>query len=433
MIRLLLALLIILTSCKVSKEASPVQRTSIPSIISNYKNNLGVKLDNHIKNYIQKGSIPGGSFYIAYKGEVVYDKALGKRNIDKNIDLSRTDVFRIASMTKAFTTVAVLQLVEEGKINLEDLLSDYIPEFKEMRILGSVDETLDTYTTTPAKNQITIRHLLTHTSGMYYGVGSTGNLLKAYSEARIDRVGINIPNLTTMEIAKLIAKAPLKHEPGVQWTYGLSMDVLGAVIEVVTNKTLSSVFKNEIFKPLGIVNTQFYLPKGKQQMLVPLYTYDEEGRLIPAAEDVTPYPINYPLFQDKGHYAGGGGLSGTAVDYGKFLQALLNKGEYDGKRILKAETIDLMLSEQIQDLNSSGNGSSTIKGIGFCLGHSLTTEANTQTAPFSVGTYNWGGYFNSQWWVDPEQELVFVGMTNILPFSDHGFWSEMYEIIYSSL
>jgi len=426
MIRILLVFLIVQTSCAVAQRAESSVAKVKESIINQDKLAL---LDAYIDDHIDKGIIPGGTFYITHKGKVIYDKAKGYSDIEKGIAYKRNDIFRLASMTKALTSVAIMQLYEQGLLGLDDPVSKYIPEFKNMTILKDYNDESDTYSTIPAEQEMTIRHLLTHTSGLYYGSFVDGIYKKAYEKAGIDQLGIYTPDLTTLDMARLIAKAPLMHEPGQKFTYGLSMDVLGAVVEVITKKKLSLIFLTEIFYPLGMINSHFYLPEAKYQMLIPLYTYNAEGKLIHTSDQGS----NYPIFLNKGHYAGGGGLSSTAVDYGRFLQALLNKGEYKGKRIIKESTLDLMLSDQMADLNKTGMGMSQNAGQSFCLGSALVTEANEHTAPHSKGTYSWGGYFNTKWWVDPEKELVFVGLTNVLPFSKDEFWEDMYDIIYSSM
>lgn len=387
------------------------------------------QLDEYIDENIQNGVIPGGTFYIARKGHVIYDKALGKRNIETGLDQKRNDIFRLASMTKALTSVAILQLYEDGLLQLDDPVSKYIPEFKSMTVLTGYDEEIETFVTEPAKTQITIRHLLTHTSGIYYGSFTDGIYKASYEKHGIAALGLYAPDLTTIEMARKIAQAPLMHEPGTQWTYGLGMDVLGAVVEIITKKKLSLIFLTEIFYPIGMHHCHFYLPQAKYSMLTPVYTYDADGQLMLVKDEAE----NYPIFLNKGHYAGGGGVSGTATDYGKFLQALLNNGEFNGKRILKESTIELMTTDQLIDLNGKGKGMSQIPGLSFCLGSALITPEGAGISPHSVGTYSWSGYYNTKWWVDPQQELVFVGLTNILPFPHPEFWDKLYAILYSSL
>lgn len=426
MLRLLILFLFIQTSCTIGQKAKPEVVQANQTV--DHKTDFS-PLDTYIQEHIDEGVIPGGTFYIAHKGDVLYDKALGKSNIEEGIDFKRNDIFRIASMTKAFTTVAIMQLYEQGLLQLDDPVSTYIPEFAQISVLDEFNEADSSFTTVPATVEMTIRHLLTHTSGLYYGQFIGGKHQAVYMKSGIDQIGIYTPNLTTIEMARLIAKAPLMHEPGAQWTYGLSMDVLGAVVEVITKKKLSLVFLTEIFYPLGMHNSHFYLPEAKYNMLAPLFTYDADGQLIHSPDP----SANFPIFLNKGHYAGGGGASSTAVDYGKFLQALLHKGSLNGKRILSEKTIDLMLTEQISHLNKTGHGMSPAPGDSFCLGHRLFTAENEHTAPFSAGTYSWGGYFNSKWWVDPKKEIVFVGMTNVLPFTDETFWTEMFELVYTLL
>lgn len=387
------------------------------------------QVDEYIEENIQNGVIPGGTFYIARKGAVIYNKAHGKRNIETGLDQKRDDIFRLASMTKALTSVAILQLYEDGLLQLDDPVSKYLPEFKSMSVLKGFSEETQSFETEPAKQEITIRHLLTHTSGIYYGSFVDGIYKASYEKHGIAELGLYAPDLTTIEMARKIAKAPLMHEPGTQWTYGLNMDVLGAVVEIITKKKLSLIFLTEIFYPLGMHHSHFYLPQAKYSMLTPVYTYDDTGNLMIIKDD----NMNYPIFLNKGHYAGGGGLSGTAAGYGKFLQALLNDGEYNGKRILNKSTVELMKSNQLADLNAKQKGMSKIPGLSFCLGSALITPEGKGISPHSPGTFSWSGYFNTKWWVDPKEELVFVGLTNILPFPHPEFWDKLYTIIYSSL
>ncbi len=384
-------------------------------------------VEEYIEQNIADGVIPGGTFYIARKGEVILDKAFGNKSEAE--PFVRGDIFRIASMTKALTTVAILQLFEQGQLQLDDPVHKYLPAFKNMTVIDTFNMEDTSYTVRPAETDITIRHLLTHTSGIYYGLFEEPKYTKVYQDHGIDQLGIYHPKLTTIEMANAIAKAPLKHEPGTQWTYGLGMDVLGAVIEKITKRKLSLIFLTEIFYPLGMHDSHFYLPEAKYDKLAPLYTYDATGALVISDDQMS----NFPIFLNKGHYAGGGGVSSTARDYGRFLQALLSDGEYNGERILSKSTIELMRTEQIAHLNKTGHGMSPIPGMSFCLGSALITQEGEKLGPFSAGTYNWGGYFNSKWWVDPQEDMLFVGMTNVLPFPHADFWDKLYVILYASV
>ena len=288
----------------------------------------------------------------------------------------------------------------------------------------------DSYTTIPANKSITIRHLLTHTSGIYYGGFQGGVREKVYAKHDLGTFGLSTPGISTRQMADMIAKAPLAHQPGEQWTYGLNMDILGAIVEVISGKDLFAYFSENIFQPLGMEDTYFYLPESKVDQLVPVFTYDENGKLIISDDE----NFGYPALQDElSHFAGGGGLSCTAEDYGKFIQMLLNKGIANGKRVLARRTVELMTTDQINHLNLQGKGMSKIPGITFCLGHAYVSTAGRGVGPHKPGSFSWSGYFNSKWWVDPEEELVFVGMTNIVSFPHGEFWDKMYPIIYASL
>lgn len=420
----LLYLLILFTLSCSAQQAAIATKVMPKEVTKNVT--TAALVDAYLNEKIEAGIIPGGTFYLSHKGEVLVDKAFGHKDVEKKQDYKRNDIFRLASMTKALTSVAIMQLLEQGKLGLDDPVSTYIPEFKKMEVLDVYDEETARFSTVPAKQQITIRHLLTHTSGLYYGLFAEEKFKSAYEKHGLEQAGIYSPDMTTIELARRIAKAPLMHEPGAKWTYGLNMDVLGAVVEVITKRKLSLIFLTDIFYPLGMHNSHFYLPEAKYDMLVPLFTMNEEGQLLHSPDELA----NYPIFLNKGHYAGGGGASSTAIDYGKFLEAIHNKGEYNDKRILEESTVDLMLTEQLGDMNIAlGEG----PGVGFCLGHRLITQDQEGPVPFGKGTYSWGGYFNSKWWVDPTNDLVFVGMTNVLPFPHEDFWPGLYEVIYTSV
>lgn len=390
------------------------------------------RLDQHIESFVNQGHVPGGVFTIARKGKIVYNKSFGYHTLDKKKKYQEDDIFRLASMTKAYTTVSIMQLYEQGKLGLDDPIFYYIPAFRQSAVLDQFNEADSSFTTKPVNRPITIRHLLTHTSGITYGVFNPGKIQAIYQKVGANDFGLS-SNMTTEEMANTIAKVPLIFQPGEKYMYGLNMEVLGRIVEVVSGKRLNQYFKENIMNPLGIENTGFYLPKSKHDRLVPVYTYDENGKVVMAADTEFGKLLGYPKMTDNNHYAGGGGMSGTAMDYMVFIQALLNKGEYGGKRILSRKTIDVMTSDQLILLNEKGTGFSKIPGITFGLGFAVKTKEGTAHDHKSAGTYEWGGYFNTKFFIDPEEELVFVGMTQIVPFQRNDFWEKMYAIIYSSI
>ncbi|RMG83285.1 MAG: class A beta-lactamase-related serine hydrolase, partial [Bacteroidetes bacterium] len=352
-------------------------------------------LDRHIEKFIANKSMPGGVFLVARKGKIVYFKNFGHHTTAGKTPYQKGDIFRLASMTKAITTVAVLQLYEQGRLGLDDPLYYYIPAFKEAQILKDFNPADSSFTTTPAQNPITIRHLLTHTSGITYGVFNPGKIGAIYEKIGANQFGLSHPTLTTEEMVEVIARVPLLFEPGTEFKYGLNMEVLGRVVEVVSGMPLDQYFKENIFDPLGMEDTWFYLPKDKQDRLVPVYTYDENRQLITAPGD-GPTGADYPKAPRRNHFAGGGGLSGTAHDYAIFAQALLNGGAYNGKRILSRKTIDVMTADQLISLNEKGTGYSNIPGLSFGLGFAIRTEEAQAVSPKSPGTFEWSGYFNTK-------------------------------------
>jgi len=390
-------------------------------------------LDQFIQDYVNKGYIPGGVFLIARDNTIVYNKCFGFRSADKKVPYKNDDIFRIASMTKAFTTVAVMQLYEQGKIGLDDPVQNYIPAFKNSKVLDQFNEKDSSYTTLPVKSPITIRELLTHTSGIAYGEFSSGALRAAYIKRGVMGVGLSHPSWTTEEFINRLAEVPLAFQPGEKFMYGLNMDVLGRVIEVVSGTRLSDYFRKNIFEPLGMKNTFFYLPKEKQKQLVPIYAQREDGTLEMATNTGLSTSLDYPLQADNNHYAGGGGLSSTAMDYAIFIQSLLNNGTYNGKRILGRKTIEVMTADQMISLNNKGNSYSQKPGETFCLGFSLITDQGKGLSSKSPGTYEWGGYFTTKFFIDPKEDLIFVGMMQIYNFRHGEFYDRISAILYSAI
>lgn len=392
------------------------------------------QIDQFIQDYVNKGYIPGGVFLIARDNQIVYYKNFGFRTTDKKAAYQKDDIFRIASMTKAVTSVAIMQLYEQGKLGLDDPVQNYIPAFKNSKVLDQFNEKDSCYTAVPAKSPITIRQLLTHSSGIVYGAFSQGALRAIYAKKGLMDVGLSHTKMTTEEFINRLAEVPLAFHPGEKYTYGLNMDVLGRVVEVVSGTKLSDYFRKNIFEPLGMKNTFFYLPKEKQAKLVPIYLQKEDGTLEMATNTGgISSGMDYPLQADNNHYAGGGGLSSTALDYATFIQALLNNGHYNGKRILSRKTVEVMTADQMIGLNMEGKGYSRKPGETFCLGFSLITDQGKGISVKSPGTYEWGGYFNTKFFIDPKEQLIFVGMTQILGARHGELWDRLAAIMYSAI
>lgn len=390
-------------------------------------------LDQFIQDYVNKGYVPGGVFLVARDNQIVYNKTFGFRSTDRKVPYKKDDIFRICSMTKAITSVAIMQLYEEGKLGLDDAVQDYIPAFKQTQVLDTFNEKDSTYTTVPQKSPVTIRHLLTHTSGIAYGDFYPGKIQAVYKKNNMLGVGLSHPSWTTEEFVNRLAAVPLAFQPGDRFMYGLNVDVLGRVIEVVSGEKLSDYFRKHIFEPLGMKDTWFYLPKEKQARLVPIYGYDAGDKFELVTNDPLVSNPDYPKNADIGHYAGGGGLSSTAMDYAIFIQSLLNNGVYNGKRILGRKTIEVMTADQMIGLNQQGKGISNRPGETFCLGFSLRTDQGKGINSKSPGTYEWGGYFTTKFFIDPKEDLIFVGMMQVQNFRHGEFYDRVAAILYGAI
>lgn len=388
-------------------------------------------LDAFVQDYIEKNWFPGGEILIARQGKIVYHKNFGHQTPQKQKAYQKGDIYRLASMTKAITTVSIMQLYEQGKLGLDDPIHYYIPGFKNAQVLelDSYNEKDTSYTTVPANRPVTIRHLLTHTSGITYGGFNQDPIRAVYDKFGMLEVGLSHPEWTTEMMVNKLAEVPLVFQPGEKYSYGLNMDVLGHIVEVASEMPLNDYFKKNIFEPLGMEDTGFYLPEKKHSRLVPVYTQDQEKGIHLSENE----QLDYPKMKDNNHYAGGGGLSGTAMDYAKFIQALVNGGSYNGQRVLGRKTIEIMTSDQLMLQNKEGKGFSQLPGKTYCLGFALTTEEGTGWAPKSAGTYEWGGYFNTKFFIDPSEELIFVGMSQIVPFYHQEFWNRVYALVYSAV
>ncbi len=384
------------------------------------------RIDKTLQEYVDKKWIAGGSAIIARDGKIVYYKALGYDDIENKTSLKRDAIFRIASQTKAITSVAVMMLYEEGKFLLKDPVSKYIPEFKNQQVLDKFNAADSTYTTVPAKRDITIHDLLTHTSGIGYAQIGSKEATAIYAKNGIVG-GIGVGQIILGDKMKKLGSLPLLHQPGEQWTYGLNTDLLGYLVEVISGMSLDDFFRKKIFEPLGMKDTYFYLPKEKFNRLVTLYTEDSLKQVIKAAASFDikgDFTTNYPATPGT-YFSGGGGLSSTALDYAIFMQMLLNGGEYNGKRILSRSSVSMMTVSQYDKLNWPENK----MGLGF----SISTEKSVAVSPLSPGTFAWGGMFSSSYWIDPKEKIVAQLFLNQYPQSHGEIHDKFKVLVYQAL
>lgn len=364
------------------------------------------RIDAVFSNYVKENKLAGSVILVARKGKVGYFKSFGYRDIASKAAMTNDDIFRIASQTKAIISVGIMTLQEEGKLLIQDNVSQYIPEFKETTV--AVAKESGGYEVVKAKRQITIRDLLTHTSGMGYGYGAASS---EWKKAEIQGWYFADRNEPIAETIKRMAAVPMDAQPGTEWVYGYSIDVLGAIIEKASGMPLDQFLQDRIFNPLGMMDTHFYLPKNKSARLATVYSPKEGSPLMPAPIVGTMDSQGAYVDGPRKSFSGGAGLLSTATDYYLFLQMMANKGELNGKRILSPRTVDLMTMNHLPDEVSYRPGQ------GFGLGFSIVLDEGKRGQPGSVGEYGWGGAYGSTYWVDPKEELVVVYFTQVRPGS----------------
>ena len=349
---------------------------------------------------INNNKIPGAVVLVGNEKGIVYQKAFGVKNPLTNEKYAIDDIFRIASMTKAITSVAVLKLWEDGKINLDDPIEKYIPEFKDAEILETFNEKDSSYTSKPSTKKITIRQLLTHTSGIGYDFIDGNPSIKAIFHKKKQSFMKNgvmcfcDEDVTIGEAIRNLADVPLHHEPGEKFTYSMGLDVLGYMIEIVSGKKLDVFYREEIFDPLDMNDTYFYLPDSKKERLVPVQTKKDDNWVI--FEDDR-FNENYPVEGERKFFAGGCGLSSTVEDYYKFLSVFLNNGKYKGKSFIGKQTNDLLFQNQLPDTFGFG--------IGLALG--IVLEKDLKNGGIgTAGTLLGGGYWNTSCFTDPNDKVI---------------------------
>jgi CubicO group peptidase (beta-lactamase class C family) len=348
-----------------------------------------------LQKLVDGGKIPGGVVLVARHGKIAYLTSFGYRDLATKTPMTEDTIFAIASMTKPIACTAVMMLLEQGKLGLDDSVDKYLPELKNLRVLGAAkDDTETDVATIPAKRSITVRDLLSHTSGFTYGDIPTNDRRLSLS---YERAGVDSKELKTVaEQVTRLAKVPLAHQPGEGWTYGLSHDVLGRVIEIVSGQSLDQFLHERIFTPLDMVDTAFFVPAAKRDRVATIY------RAVGGTLTARPKRFGSETF-----FSGGGGLFSTTRDYSRFAQMLQNGGELDGHRIVKPETIAMMTTNQIGKLTA-------LMGK-YGLGFGLAMSGRTQDGKPVLARYFWGGYYSTNFWIDPRHDVVAVIMTQVLP------------------
>ena len=362
-----------------------------------------------MQRWVDDGKIPGALTMIAREGRLVHFEKFGTQDVATAKPIEFDTIFRIYSMTKPITSIAVMMLYEEGHFQLGTPVSELIPAFKDMQIYteGGAD-------IVDAETEMTIKHLLTHTSGLIYGGDGEHPIHQRYRDANYYRGDLAY-------MANELGKIPLYHDPGAAWNYGMSTDVLGYLVEVVSGMPFAEFLKNRIFEPLGMNDTAFSVPEEKADRYMTLYEPTEEGGIqVIENAPVSSGPLSF-------FHSGGAGLQSTAADYLRFCQMLLNDGELDGERLLGRKTVELIrlnhISDEWQPLERTG--------CGFGLGFAVVTDVADTHSLGSLGTYSWGGLASTTFWIDPVEELIGILMTQLI--GDSPFHAQFRVLTYQAI
>ena len=365
-----------------------------------------------MQEYVDENKLAGVLTMVARKGKVVHLETFGKMDIAQDKPIMEDTIFRIYSMSKPVTSVAVMALYEESHFRLDEKVSKFIPEFKDLKVFKSKTE--DGMELDALEHEMTIRHLLTHTSGLTYGWGARP-VDEMYRAAKIFE-----PGTTLSEMTQKLAKIPLVFQPGTKWEYSVSVDVLGYLVEVISGMPFEQFLQQRLFKPLGMVDTGFDVPENKRHRYAELYRPQTEGGI----EVVTDVPLsNGP---HRFFPSGGGGLVSTASDYMRFCQMLLNGGVLDGVRILGRKTVDIVRMNHVPD-DVAGD-----RDTGFGLGFSVVLDVRKTGELSSAGTIGWGGAAATTFWIDPQEQLIGVLMTQLLS-NPHPFQRQFRVLTYSAI
>lgn len=380
-------------------------------------------IDSVVNDYVKKNWLTGAVSIVIKDNQVVQYKGYGYADADTKKPMQQDQIFRIMSQTKAITSVGIMILYEQGKLLLDQAISDFIPEFKNPVVLDKFNDADTTYTTVPATREITFRDLLTHTSGLDYTDIGGSKVQAIYTKNHIPS-GLGYFDADLLERMKALGKLPLSFQPGEKWQYGLNTDLLGCLIEVISGMNLEAFLTKHIFEPLGMKDTYFNVPASKANRLATVYTEDDNHKIIKWSHTFRNIDPDYPTM-NKHYFSGGAGLSSTAFDYAIFMQMLLNGGTYNGHTILSKRTVEMMTSNQIKD----GLFGDDYFGLGF----GITSAKSAEKGPRNESSFAWGGYYGTSYWADPKAHMVCLFMTQQNPNSHGDVQGKFESLVYSSL
>jgi CubicO group peptidase (beta-lactamase class C family) len=378
------------------------------------------RLSAALEGYVERGELAGSVTLVARRGKIAYFESFGQRDREASAPMRNDTIFRIASQTKAIVSTAAMTFVEEGKLLLTDPVAKYLPEFRDSTVAVARDG--GGYDVVKTTRPITVRDLLTHTSGYGYGNGVGEDLWAAAGQTGYYFAD---KNETIRESVRRIASLPAHAQPGEQWIYGYSTDILGALLEVVAGQPLDRVLSERVLSPLGMRDTEFYLTPSKRDRLAAVYSR-RDGTTERAPTPGNSVGQGAYIEGPRKNFSGGAGLLSTATDYARFLQTMLNGGALDGGRILSRKTVELMTVNHLGDIPFN-------PGQGFGLGFSVLEDLGARGSLGSVGEFAWGGAYHTTYWVDPREELVVVHLTQLVPAGDVDDQQKVRALIYQAI
>ncbi|MEO8539821.1 MAG: serine hydrolase domain-containing protein [bacterium] len=385
-------------------------------------------LDQHLQRYVDEGQLAGTLVLVSRHGGIAHFETTGMADCERAVPMAHDTIFRIYSMSKPITSIALMQLYERGLMQIDDPVEKFIPEFGDLRVHSQGSH--PNFTTRRTDRAMTVRDLLSHQSGLTYGFVDRTPVDAAYRKLN---VGAGTNGETLKDMVAAIAALPLEFSPGDHWNYSVSTDVCGYLVEVISGQRFDDYLQENIFGPLEMEDTGFHVPAAKAARLAANYGAGPDGLVL--LDD----PASSAYLKPPTLFSGGGGLVSTAGDYWRFAQALCDDGELDGVRIIGRKTLELMTNNHLPggaDLMNHALGrwaETTFSGIGFGLGFSVTLDPAQAQISGTPGEFSWGGAASTTFWVDPLEDLVVVFMTQLMPSTQYNIRRELRAIIYSAL
>jgi len=381
------------------------------------------RIHNVFQAYVDDGKLAGGVALVARHGKVAYLESFGLRDRESGSPMQDDSIFRIASQTKALVSVSIMMLQEEGLLLISDPVGKYLPEFQETTV--AISKESDGYEVVKAERPVTIRDLLTHTSGIGYGDGPAAD---RWQGAGIQGWYFADRDEPIRETVSRMAALPFDAQPGEQFVYGYSTDILGTLVETVSGEPLDEFLTTRLLTPLGMEDTHFYLPQTKKERLATVYSPASPDSLVRTPDQGGMVSQGAYIEGPRKSFSGGAGLLSTAMDYAKFLQMMLNGGEFDGKHILSPKTVELMTMNHLGKVSFPW-----AEGTGFGLGFYVIENPGTRGLPESIGEYGWGGAYHSTYWVDPKEQLLVIYLTQLIPANDLDDHEKLRALVYQAL